>query len=535
MARLLTLDPAGRRRWFLIWQLPYLVLVGLLLLAIALAAPDLLIRPVVACGLFAAIGSAAVTPLVPPAWLPLIPTVEVLAIAAIRSESVDVLISSSAIALIPILCLAFHFGRPGVVTGSLSAGLITVLPYLRAGELPHGTLWIGLLALPAVSVVLSVLAAYGSAILTERSDRLRDTLAESRHQLELTRAMVEVLPVGLAYHGPDGERRLANRQAFQFALLAGMDPANPEAPATSVWREDRIRRIPPEDQYVHRALSGDEIDAELVWLGEPGEQVAIAASAHQVRSSDGERLGTVVVSLDVTELVESVRVRDQFLSTLSHELRTPLVSVVGYLDLIADELRSTRPGSTGTSEMTEMIETARDSARTLTDRISHLLVAGAEDRLILDLDRVDLDRLVATVVDRHRLGADERGVTLTCRLAEIATTCDPHKLDLVVDNLISNALKHTASGGSVEVALRVLDAIELVVADTGSGLDRHESDRAFDRFYRTESAQRAAVQGLGLGLSISKAVVEAHGGVIDLESGHGHGTTVTVRLPALAG
>ncbi|SDD80109.1 PAS fold-containing protein [Nocardioides lianchengensis] len=529
MARLLTLNPAGRRRWFLIWQAPVLFLVALLTLALAITAPGLLTTPSTLAGAAAlALGAAIALPL-PVRFLAVVPVLDIVAIAVIRSQDVGTLISISSIALIPILCLGFHFGRSGVALASCGAVLITALPYLRASEAPHATQWIGLLALPTVSVMLALVAQLGSSILADRSEKLSRAFARSSEQLEITRSLIEVLPVGLAYHGPDGERRLANRRAFEFALLAGMDVENPDRPGTSVWREDRIRRVPPEEQFVTRALSGAEIEAELVWLGEPGSQAAVAVSAHQVTSAAGDPLGTVVVSLDVTELVESVRVRDQFLATLSHELRTPLVSVVGYLDIISEELEG------GDPELVEMLGTARRGARTLTDRISHLLVAGSQDRLTLDLDRVDLSELVGTVAERHRHSAGTRGVQLSCDLPPVVTTADPHKIELVVDNLVSNAVKHTAMGGSVEISLRSGPQIMLMVGDTGSGLARHERERAFDRFYRTDSARRDAVQGLGLGLSICKAVVEAHGGEISMVTSPGQGTTVTVVLPALTG
>jgi signal transduction histidine kinase len=529
MARLMTPGPTGRRRWLALWQLPVLVLSLLLGAGLALLAPDLFATPGVLGGGAAILLVSVAAWWLPDRWLLLVPSTDILAVGFIRSELVTELPSVSSLALIPIICLAFHFDRTGLGLAVPGALLVTGLPFLLDGRLPHGVGWLTFLALPAVSIMLAVMAQRGAGILASRSNRLRDALALSEERLAMKRGIIDAIPAGVVYHRRDGERVLANQRAFEFALLAGMDPDHPERPATSVWREDRIRRVPPAEQFVARALAGDEIDAELVWLGEPGQQVAVAVSAHQVRADDGTRLGTVVVSLDVTELVESVRVRDQFLATLSHELRTPLVSVVGYLDIIADELGD------GDPEIVEMLDTARRSAHTLTDRISHLLVAGSQDRLTLDLDRVDLSALVSSVADRYRPAAATRGVALRYSLAPLSTTADPHKIDLVVDNLVSNALKHTASGGTVAVELRAADGIELVVSDTGAGLDRHESQRAFDRFYRTESARRDAVQGLGLGLSICKAVVEAHGGDISMESAPGQGTTVTVHLPRRLG
>lgn len=529
MARLLTADPIGRRRWIAIWQLPVLVLTLLLDVGLATLAPELFTTAGVLIGTAAIALATLASWWLPTAWLLLVPTVDIVAVAFMRSETVAELPSVSALALVPIICLAFHFDRVGLRIAIPGALLVTGLPFLRDAEAPQGVGWLMFLAMPTVSIVLATMAQRGAGILESRSTRLRETLALAQERLAMNHGVIDAIPVGVVYRRTDGEWVLANQRASDLAVLAGIDPAHPERPGSAVWREDRIRRVPPEDQFLARALAGDEIESELVWLGEPGHQVAAALSAHQVHDADGARLGTVLVSLDVTELVESVRVRDQFLSTLSHELRTPLVSVVGYLDIIAEEIGD------GDPEIVEMLDTARRGAQTLTDRISHLLVAGSQDRLTLDLDRVDLGALVTAVTDRHAPAADTRGVTLRCDVAPVATTADPHKVDLVVDNLVSNAVKHTAGGGTVEVVLREADGVELVVSDTGSGLQQHERARVFDPFYRTESARQDAVQGLGLGLSICRAVVEAHGGAIGMESSPGRGTTVTVHLPRRVG
>jgi signal transduction histidine kinase len=535
----LDLGRARRVQWFLRWQLPVVVLTTALVAGLALSTPERLgTGTAIGCAL--GLVASALSLRLPTRGLLVVPLAHFAAVGLIRSDTG--LATVGAIALVPILCLGFHFGRWGVAGAVAGATFVTGLPYLQHAALPtDGTAWLAVLGLPTTSVAIAVIAHSAAGTmrtqrreLAAQADELHQALTLSTERLEIGRGVIESLPIGLVYYAAAGGPRMVNRRSVELAELAGMDLDHPETPATSVWWEDRIRRVPPAEQFVARALSGAEIEAELVWLGEPGHQVAIVASAHQVRASSGRVYGTAVVSLDVTELVESVRVRDQFLATLSHELRTPLVSVVGYLDLIADELVSAERGGDDL-ELVEMIDTARRSARTLTDRISHLLVAGSADRLTIDLDRVDLGALVAAVVERYEGTASARGVQLRCEVTPVVTTADPHKLDLVVDNLVSNAVKHTGPGGTVEIGLRSRSQIELVVTDTGSGLDRHESVRVFDRFYRTESARRDAVGGLGLGLSICKAVVEAHGGEISMETSPGLGTTVTVLLPARAG
>ena len=132
--------------------------------------------------------------------------------------------------------------------------------------------------------------------------------------------------------------------------------------------------------------------------------------------------------------------------------------------------------------------------------------------------------------------ASARGIKLDC-VAEptLLMTGDPGRIGQVVDNLVSNALKFTPPGGRVElVAVHADKHIRIEVADTGMGIPLHEQSRLFDRFFRTARVQDEAIAGAGLGLSIAKAIVEAHRGQISFRSIEGEGTTFTVVLPATA-
>jgi signal transduction histidine kinase len=166
-----------------------------------------------------------------------------------------------------------------------------------------------------------------------------------------------------------------------------------------------------------------------------------------------------------------------------------------------------------------------------------LFVAQFEaGKLSLDTAPTSLDEVAAESVESARPKADELGIELRLN-AEPAPPVqgDPGRLGQTLDNLISNALKFTPAGGRVDV--RVLDRRDRVVievADTGLGISEADQRRLFERFYRTEAAQEAAIPGVGLGLSISRAIVEGHGGTIHVASEEGRGTTFTIDLP-LAG
>jgi signal transduction histidine kinase len=143
----------------------------------------------------------------------------------------------------------------------------------------------------------------------------------------------------------------------------------------------------------------------------------------------------------------------------------------------------------------------------------------------------DLAAVVRDSVDTARSAAEAAGLELTCETpGELWAVVDSQRIAQVVDNLISNAVKYTPSG-SVHVSLAVEDRVQIEVTDTGIGIDSMDRDHLFTRFYRARHAQDQSIQGVGLGLSIIKSIVESHGGRIEVESEVGRGSRFQVRLP----
>jgi signal transduction histidine kinase len=149
------------------------------------------------------------------------------------------------------------------------------------------------------------------------------------------------------------------------------------------------------------------------------------------------------------------------------------------------------------------------------------------------MSEVDLSTLTTEAVEAARPRAEAKDLALeTATQAVPAMAGDHDRLAQVLDNLISNAVKFTPQGGTVSVRLAVHNGeAALEVRDTGVGIPAAEQDRLFERFYRATTATERAIPGVGLGLTIAKAIVEAHGGNLDFESVEGSGTTFTVRLP----
>ena len=233
---------------------------------------------------------------------------------------------------------------------------------------------------------------------------------------------------------------------------------------------------------------------------------------------------------DANERLREVdTLKDELIALVSHELRTPLTSVRGYVQMVRD-------GDAGlvTEQQAEFLDVALRNAVRLERLVGDLLfVAQVEaGRLRLDLAPAELGRLVDEAAQTIGPAADAKDLAVEVDAPEpVVARVDPVRFGQLIDNLLSNAVKFTPPGGSVRVSLHEQDgSAVLVVADTGVGIPEDEQAELFDRFYRTRSATQGAVPGTGLGLAITRAIAEAHGATISLESEAGRGTRVTVAF-----
>lgn len=228
---------------------------------------------------------------------------------------------------------------------------------------------------------------------------------------------------------------------------------------------------------------------------------------------------------------EAEAARDEFFAHVSHELRTPLTSTVGYIELLQTDVDGAAELSL--EERARFLEIINRNSRRLLRLVGDLLFVARLEAGRLDLETVEFDlaRPVLDSIDAAEPRAARQRVRLTGNAAEgIMVRGDEGRVGQAIDNLISNAIKFTPAGGAVTVASRVADGDALVeVADSGVGIPADEQDRLFERFFRASSG--ADVEGVGLGLSITQAIVEGHGGSITVRSEPGEGTTFTIRLP----
>ncbi|MES1246154.1 MAG: HAMP domain-containing sensor histidine kinase [Actinomycetota bacterium] len=224
---------------------------------------------------------------------------------------------------------------------------------------------------------------------------------------------------------------------------------------------------------------------------------------------------------------DNARLRDEFVAVVSHELRTPLTSILGYVELIEDD-----GDGTLSDDQRSYFEVVKRNADRLHSLVSDLLLVAETDNgsVRLDVHDVDLAALVADSVEAARAAADRKDVELRASAGEVHLAGDPLRLAQMLDNLLSNAIKFTPDGGLVSVRAGLEDDHALLeVEDSGVGISVADRQHIFERFYR--SARNDTVGGAGLGLAITKAIVEAHGGSIAVQSQLGVGTTFRVRLP----
>jgi signal transduction histidine kinase len=221
---------------------------------------------------------------------------------------------------------------------------------------------------------------------------------------------------------------------------------------------------------------------------------------------------------------------EELFAMVSHELRTPLASIIGYIDLA-------REGAVGTQR--GYLDVVDRNARRLLRLVDDLLFSAQVEAGQIPLTAAEFD-LVATLEEAVEAAvprARARGIELELT-PERSASCrgDRDRVSQVIDNLIANALKFTPPGGRVSVRLGQADSDAIVeISDSGPGIPLEEQSQLFERFYRSADAVEQSVPGVGLGLSIVKAIVEAHGGRIGVRGNEAGGATFELALPLRSG
>jgi PAS domain S-box-containing protein len=243
------------------------------------------------------------------------------------------------------------------------------------------------------------------------------------------------------------------------------------------------------------------------------------------------RLASIIANVrDITNFRKAQEMQNTFISTVSHELKTPVAIIKGYAGTLRREDATWEAGT-----IRDGLGVIEDEADRLTGLISDLLTASrlqADRNITLDITDVWLYQLAMLAVERFRTQTTTHEFIFNFPPDFPVIQGDEVRLRQVLDNLLSNAVKYSPEGGLVEVGgLFDGETVTVYVRDQGVGMTASEQERIFDRFYRVDGALSRKTQGTGLGLYLAKAIIEAHGGSIRVESEPGHGSTFYFTLP----
>lgn len=522
-------------------QLPLSVCVCLSALLVWLFFPATLSNPLFLVFLLSQAFLLALCVIVPWHRLPfpsflVIPILDMVSIAFGREGGQEALTGLSVLVVLPViwLCASGLYPKLAIILSFIGPLGIVWTPLFIRGALTEQDLTKPLLfpiLILGIGVSVSVLTlsmVRQQRALEEKDHALNEALEASTKQERLLNTVMEALPLGVVAVDGDGHDILMNRRQRQtHSLATPEDNEDPNESELLVFDTDRTSPLPPDRRPVRRAVLGERFTDQLVWLGTGPEQRAFTTSARPMLDQAGNFAGSVVVFSDVTDLVNALAAKDEFVANVSHEFRTPLTSILGYVELILDDPHGLDP------KYRKQLEVVRRNAERLLTLVSDLLSVRS-GQIAIQPHKVDISELVRGSVTSAEPRAAKAGIRLSIDVPEaLEARVDSSRMSQVLDNLVSNAIKYSPDGGDVKVAAwEDQDYVFCRVTDTGMGMTEEDQAEVFTKFFRAGGVRNSAIPGVGLGLPISKAIVEAHGGSIELESEPGRGTTFTVRVPS---
>jgi signal transduction histidine kinase len=531
----------GPRTQVALCQLPLTLIVTALAIATPFAWPTLLHNPLYISGivlhgvLFVACFLIPWERLSPRSYL-VIPVLDLLAIGLSRNGAAPLLAGLTILAIFPIIWLSASgmLARTSILLSIVGPLLIMVpslwgkFPNLTASEITSTLLFpLMMLAISLAIRFASVNMRIQQRQLQEKDKELRELLSASRDREKLLLTVLDATDVGIAAVDRSGHFLVSNDRQRNFRQATHADDAVPGQGHQLIFGQDRRTLLPPEKRPISRAIAGESFADYLVWAGEGTEQRAMSTAARPLVNEDGQFTGAVVVYSDVTGWVEALAANQELVSNVTHEFKTPLNSIIGNVDLVLEDLAALPP------QVAQRLEVVQRNSERLLALVSDLS-ASASAALNVHPKRTDLASLVETSIGSAQAQAELAHIHLTADVpSPLWAYADPLRIGQALDNLVSNAIKYSPDGGSVRInASSTNEWVQLSVSDTGMGIGSEDTDRVFKRFFRTDAARDAAITGAGLGLSITKMIVERHGGDISCESRPGEGSTFTLTLPA---
>ena len=498
----------------------------------------------------------------------IVPSVDFAAIGLLHYATGESGSVYAALVILPVVWFAAEYGRIYIVYAVLGTAVAVFTPFI-----------LGLGVAEDFELILralfsTVVFAFAAAVINEISRTARHRLDKVRRLAEQGRVMLaESVQHAIELKQSEAKVRATERMLREIWVavteqsIIGTDPTglidafNSGAEkmlgvfVDDVERKRHVNEFHVEDELMERARElsypagatvlnpGFSALVESARLGLPdvrewhylrgdGTRIPVELSVTPRLDKSGEIVGYLFVAHDQTKAQEVARLKDEFVGLISHELRTPLSSILGYLELMRDE------DETELSEsQLRYLGVAERNAHRLLRLVGDLLFTAQVEsgKFNLDQKEQDLVPIITASVESARPVATAAGITLHTEVVNgLFVNGDAVRLGQACDNLISNAIKFTPSGGSVTVGLSAAGSdVVITVKDTGMGIAASELDKLFSRFFRASTATRNAVPGVGLGLVITRAIIRAHGGDMAVTSEEGVFTCFSVTLPML--
>jgi PAS domain S-box-containing protein len=364
-----------------------------------------------------------------------------------------------------------------------------------------------------------------------KAEELQRLLKRREAELRRESAILESMAEGVLVTDADGRFVMLNRAAEEIL---------------DVNRQELLGQTLEEVMRTY-TLSGAISPGALMNLADTYETLFtledryIRVHAAPILMKHGVSQGVVAVLQDITREQLAERAKREFIASISHELRTPLTAIKGYTDVMLNGMAGDVP-----PVFSQFLRSIRDNTMRMTTVTNNIISIAEIERgtLGLNYQPVNLEALLEVSARRHRERCEEQQKTIVTRidppLPEIEA--DPNRLQIIIDNLVNNAIKFTHEGSEIIIGATPIEGamqkpafVTLWVKDDGVGIPVDEQIRIWDRFYRVDQTLSFTAGGLGIGLTIVKALTEAHGGRAWVDSELGVGTTFAILLPVQRG
>jgi two-component system sensor histidine kinase VicK len=347
------------------------------------------------------------------------------------------------------------------------------------------------------------------------STELKQSISEISSEKSKLEAIIEYMEDGLVAINAEGEIIHHNPKALALFGVEAIENADVVGDLLSVYSSGSL---------------SDDIGTKNIKYRDKILKVNFAPYL----DDSSQKAGAVFVLTDITEEERLENMRREFVANVSHELKTPLTSIKSYTETILEGMVDDPE-----TEKT-FLEVVNSEADRMSRLVRDLLELTSFDSSSVKLKRAqhNMNRLISNCILKVKATADQKRQAIVKRLMDdpIVAEIDYDKIEQLVLNILSNAIKYSGDEGIIEIDLKPYEmAFDIVIKDNGIGIPEEDMDRIFERFYRVDKARSRMLGGTGLGLSIAKEIAEAHGGSIGIQSVYGHGTAVTIKLPYAQG